>query len=266
MIPSTVSKRVFNATCAIGIVSDPNADGAHMSEDFETYGTGFLIRHDAVVTNRHVIQGIAKGLEKRNLDGNHLGVQFTYHVGRNMERKHFQITHAAPSMNDPFDVAPLKLKIHKGDLSKWARIVKPLSLIDKAGKIKLGEPVGVMGFPYGNAILGHCTGNEAGLWRVGPVLQQGFISGFEPWNFGNEFLGLLLDVRTYKGMSGSAVFRQRSGEVIGLHCRGKYQKVGDVGVPHSIVSWAIPIDRVRVAKWLEALDSGNESFDCTIKY
>jgi S1-C subfamily serine protease len=246
MIPDSVIQSVSNGTCALGILHDLNSTlGEIKNKDFTIIGTGFLVRSNTILTNRHVVQAITRKMDKLRLPNPHGRAQFSYPFDDGMEQYFAEVTKVAV-LNEPhLDVALLQFDRPK-DMPTFESNVKPLSAVKSVLDLKLGEPVGVMGFPYGNRLHVDQRVDPEAIARVGPILQQGFISGFQPWGGATRMRELLLDVRTYKGMSGSPVFRQDTGQVIGLHY---------AGTGHTVVAKSIPVDSVRLPVWIGMLDN-----------
>ena len=46
----------------------------------------------------------------------------------------------------------------------------------------------------------------------------------------------------------------------------KASKKKKIRIPHTVVSWAVPLDRVRLDGWLKAVDSGQENVECVFTY
>ena len=114
---------------------------------------------------------------------------------------------------------------------------QPLDVIEYCNA-EVGDPIAVCGYPYGTIGLEE----EGSLDRVGPVLQQGYVSALTPFNSvrpGN-LRRILLDIRTAKGMSGAPLVRQTDGELIGIHLGGKA----------ATMAFAIPLDQSKLSKWL----------------
>jgi hypothetical protein len=145
------------------------------------------------------------------------------------------------------DIAVCRFDRGEDDYEDFRTNVKRLSILESVEELGLGEPVGVVGFPFGTDLHVDKRKDAKKLVRMGPLLQHGFISGFQPWQKSIGIKEILLDVRAIGGMSGSPVFRQKTGQVIGVLWGG--EPMGGV------ISRAVPIDWVRVSTWLTMLDS-----------
>lgn len=103
--------------------------------------------------------------------------------------------------------------------------------------IAVGADIAVCGFPLGNALL-----VGPGVWRFGPVLHHGIVSGVAPCEVADprHITSFLTDINTAGGMSGSPVFTPGDGKVVGLHFAGAEGTLG----------CALPVDRRRVDGWV----------------
>jgi S1-C subfamily serine protease len=125
--------------------------------------------------------------------------------------------------------------------------LKPLTVSPEFTS-EVGTAVSVIGFPFGAAAMVRPEAETAlRLYRVGPVLQQGFVSAIAPFDESYRVDRLLLDVRTTEGMSGAAVVNSESGEVIGVHTSG-YDK------DPSVLAFAAPLNQSVIESILEQVD------------
>lgn len=108
------------------------------------------------------------------------------------------------------------------------------------------------GYAFGEALLKREVGEREKIYRFGPILQQGFISGIAPFDHAPNIDRLLLDVRTTKGMSGSPVFDPRTGRVHALHTSGIEDTVA-FGIP---ISSDIVIRLVEISEQSSSGDQG----------
>lgn len=111
---------------------------------------------------------------------------------------------------------------------------------------EVGDPVGVYGYAFGEGLLKREFGEQERIYRFGPVLQQGHISGLSPYDHSGSIDRMLLDVRTAKGMSGAPVFNPQTGLVHALHSSG----IEDT------VAFAIPINSQMVSTFAEMARTG----------
>jgi hypothetical protein len=248
MISASVISKIFNATCALGVAKDRNPDFLKYSRDtFEIWGTGFLVkRRNAIMTNRHVAEAIATRLGQLGLDGTHVAAQFTYPYPKGMEQSLVGLAKHVYVANPLIDVGLFEFSRYPDERPNFVAAVNPLSVIENVKDLQLGEPIGVMGFPFDTELLVDSRVDRNTIVRVGPVLQQGFISGFQPWQGVETIMDLLLDVRAYHGMSGAPIFRVESGQVIGMLWGGD--------APNAIVCHGVPLDEFRLSAWLPVLD------------
>jgi hypothetical protein len=157
------------------------------------------------------------------------------------------------------DIALLALERLADDPEDFKESVQPLPIVANVRELELGQEIGIVGFPYGAALHvdPYADPSSPNVVRLGPVVHQGFISGFRPWQRTHGIREMLLDARIAGGMSGSPVFWQETGTVVGV-----------VYATHeSVVGRAVPIDMVRVTAWADMLDNGKtEIVQGTISY
>ncbi len=133
---------------------------------------------------------------------------------------------------DSLDIGFVKFKIvHENHFDN----IDSLQLA-KSKDFQLTEEVAVCGYPYGTAMLM----KDSKLYRWGPVIQQGSISGISPFDGAASPDEILLDVRTAAGMSGAPIFRPTNGEVIGIHYAGI----------EATTAFGLPVTESDVQSWL----------------
>jgi S1-C subfamily serine protease len=204
---------------------------------FQVVGTGFLVRPALVLTNRHVIEAIAADF-KASGSYDHWYLQFSY---PRLEGGFAETTKRVanvfaflPAGSVAIDAGLLEFR--RGDTGDF-EVCQSVEFGDLS-TIAVGVDVGVCGFPLGNALLV----DTPGVWRFGPVVHHGIISGIAPFDVSDprRLTAFLTDTNTAGGMSGSPVFDPRDGRVIGLHFAGSQGTLG----------CALPIDRIRVDGWV----------------
>ncbi len=285
MIRKSIIKRIYNGTCAVGVMTAESIDElseSRTTDDFKILGTGFLVRSNAVLTNRHVALGMDAFVNEHKLSGQRMAAQFSYFFRDRMEQAYVPLKRVCV-MTEPVhdDIAICAFHREKDDPEDFKGAVKRLSILESVEELSLGEPVGVVGFPYGEQLHVDERADPTKLVRMGPMLQHGHISGFQPWQRSIGIKEILLDVRTIHGMSGSPVFRRKTGQVIGAIWGGKLvgAVVGTVDgpvadgrlmaqIPHFVFSRAVPLDWVRVSTWLSILDNakGEGLIQADVKY
>lgn len=136
-----------------------------------------------------------------------------------------------------------------------ARARTPLPFADPL-PIEVGQEIGIYGFPFGSDLMKRESDSmtreeEEEDWptryRIGPVLQQGHIAAIAPYSDGTQVARLLLDVRTWRGMSGAPVFDPHSSTVIGIHQKGR----------ETVTAFALPLTQASVAVLLAAHDKSD---------
>lgn len=257
---SKIVQRINNGTCALGIVKSSIEDLKHSRkpEDYEIVGTGFLVRSDTIVTNRHVALEIAERMQKYKLPPAHAQARFVYLNEPGQQILYCPLRRCNVVANPIVDAAVIDFERDDStDPPDFVKSVNRLSILENIADLRLGEPIAAMGYAYGNLLHSHPTDPET-LVRYGPILQQGHISGFQPWEQTTAIEELLLDIRSIGGMSGSPVFRRKTGQVIGLIYGGITQKVGTASVDHAVLARAVPLDWVRLNAWLQLFDTKDD--------
>jgi len=204
---------------------------------FEVIGTGFLIRDNLVLTNRHIVELIAAE-HKKTGHFDHWYLQFTYprrEGGWSETTKRIVNIFAFfdPSGAGGVDAGLLEFGRKKED---GFDSCVPVEFGDLT-TIAVGADIAVCGFPLGNELLVGPT-----VCRFGPVLHHGIVSGVAPFEEANprNLTSFLTDINTAGGMSGSPVFTPDDGKVVGLHFAGVQGTLG----------FALPVDQQRVGGWV----------------
>jgi S1-C subfamily serine protease len=203
-------------------------------------GTGFLVRTKFVVTNRHVIEAIAS--DHREF-GHHQNwyLEFTYpqlaDAGwtQTFKRVNNILAIVDPTGGGAIDAGLLQFDT-SGETDAGFDRCTPV-VFGELREVVVGTDIAVCGFPLGNELL-----IGAGLWRFGPVIHEGIISGVAPFDITDPRLltAFVTDLNSAGGMSGSPVFTPIEGRVIGLHYAGAPGTVG----------CAVPIDQTRIDSWI----------------
>jgi len=244
VLSEDIVRQVHNAVCAVGILPVPLEDWLRRPRDYplRVEGSGFLVRPNTVVTNRHVLDtAVAKAIAD-DISLTQLFVSFIAPSptrGRIGTLRMIRRTHAPEG--GTIDIALLEIK---SDPEAHFEDIGPLK-VARAHSIAVSEDVLVCGYPYGNMLLEP----EGRPFRFGPVLQQGYVSGLSPFAGSDAAQEILLDVRTAGGMSGSPVVRSSTGEVIGVHYEAMMDRTAI-----TTTAFALPLDAERVARWLAEFD------------
>jgi S1-C subfamily serine protease len=238
MIDTNILNRVRCGVCAIGYVT-VNMEEYKKNPTrpyFKVCGTGFLVRDNTVMTNRHVIEEVHKAQQQTGFSNDQIRIHFVYSVQADEWKTDFRRFESLTSFKE-LDIALVEINRQPGEMEPCHSL--PLGDLSS---IAIAQPIAVWGYPYGTSMLAP----QGTLRRFGPVLQQGYISAISPYDASSRIDELLLDVRTVGGMSGSPVFRPEDGRAIGIV----------YATWEAITSVAIPIDDARVAKWLAVHDEG----------
>jgi hypothetical protein len=218
-VGTSVSETTLNAVCALGWceASVDDLRKERLGAQLKIVGTGFLIRHDTVLTCRHVI---AKTLQARQLKGkpDHPLIAVFFVASEKSIDLRFHAWRNYGWLNPPLDDVGAVI-IDEPDAAIRDR-QPPLEVLSPY-TIRTGDAVAVIGYPFGTAAL--VDQNAEGgprLYRFGPVIQRGFVSAIAPMGHGARVDRLLLDVRTTSAMSGGAVLALASSRIVGVHTGG----------------------------------------------
>ena len=240
MINKSVLDQIRNGVCAVGYVTVPLQEYAKDPKRpfFKVQGTGFLVRGNIVVTNRHVIEKIRRDQRETGFPDDQTRFLFVYPIAPGKWNTAF-CRFLYVTVFTGVDIALVEL-----DPNTSLGPCSPLPL-GNLSSLSVTESLAVCGYPYGTSML--APGGT--LRRFGPVVQQGYLSAVSPYDVSSRIDELLLDVRTAGGMSGSPVFRPADGSVIGIHYGGW----------EATTSVAIPIDDKTVQQWLAVHDQNRAS-------
>ena len=243
-LDQTALARIRRITCAIGVlkvsVDEHIKDPAEPK--FKIFGTGFLIAPLLVLTNRHVITNLTSFVEKESLPKNRRHVAFTRPDGVGITQSFHEFEKMAVITNPHFDVGLIAFRATDADP---IREVQPAQT-EAVATYEVGDAVGVYGYAFGEGLLKREFGERERIYRFGPVLQKGYISGLSPYDHSESIDRMLLDVRTAKGMSGAPVFNPHTGIVHALHSSG----IDDT------VAFAIPLNSQMVDTFSDMASTG----------
>jgi S1-C subfamily serine protease len=245
MISKVVLRDMGCRTCAVGVLKVPPEQYAADPREpaFKICGTGFLVGPHIVLTNRHVLDGVARYLEEHGFPKSRRYVAFSRPHGPGMAQT-FREFEKAGTVTRPRRI-DLGLVTFRGDATDPLDAVSPVVLPETfSGEV--GDPVALLGYAFGETLLKREMGTKELLYRMGPVLQQGYISAVAPYDHSAIVDRLLLDVRTAQGMSGSPVFDPATGNVLAVHSAGL----------ESTVAFAVPLARPMIEEMLAAHSAG----------
>ena len=183
-------------------------------------GTGFLVGNGLLMTNRHVAEIFARGLGDRRLsfiDGARAAIDFKREQGRPTGPM-LDVTRIV--MIHPFwDMAILAV-------DGLPPTAAPLKLALSDARDLAGHDIFVIGYPTFDPrnpsdVQGDVMAGRYGVKRLQPGELQG---GMATSSFGKMVPAATHDCSTLGGNSGSAMLDLDSGEVLGLHFGGLYQK------------------------------------------
>lgn len=244
MISRPILAALKQSICAIGCLKVPVAEYAANPFDpnLLVVGTGFLVRHNAVLTVRHVVHKAMLVASSLSIPDEQRVLVFFQADGARVESSIYSWGHFG-WLHEPLQDLAL-VRFVESDPARAERF-KAVSVVD-AFCAEVGDPVAVLGYPFGHAgLIKQDTDGKERIYRIGPVTQQGYVSAIAPYDESERIDRLLLDVRTTQGMSGAPVVDATSGIVYGIHDRGS----------EATLAFAIPIDAARVRALLTVADA-----------
>jgi S1-C subfamily serine protease len=214
MIELEVLNRIRHGICAVGYLTVPlekyNEDPTRPY--FKVVGTGFLVRSTTVMTNRHVIKRLEELQAELGFPHAQRMLLFVTADERGRLRAVTRMIRGALTANNSgLDIGFIEFQRHP---EPHFMGIDPL-VFEERYSLNVTEEIAVCGYPYGEAMLQR----DGKVYRWGPVIQQGYVSGVSPFDavpegyLPNE---LLLDVRIAGGMSGGPIVRPRDGRVVGI--------------------------------------------------
>ena len=242
VIESAVLDEVRNGICAVGYLTVPlktyleNAARPFL----KVVGTGFLVRNTTVITNRHVIEGLAEAQANLGFPDDQQMLLFVALQGKQLQPTIRMVRYTCTADNPGFDFGFIEFQRRPEE--HFARI-RPL-MCDKEYTVQVSEPIAVCGYPYGEAMLQR----SGKVYRWGPVVQRGHVSAVSPFDrvTGDRIPDeVLLDVRIAGGMSGAPIFRPSDGCVIGI-VHSSWEATTALG---------LPLTRPVLDEWLAHYDS-----------
>ena len=245
MINLDILPSIRTAVCAVGYLAVTLEDylkNPYERDHFRVKGTGFLIRENTVITNRHVIQAIRNDLIDRRIPDDRRITQFVFPGEGAGWHTSFCGVEFASTVDDKWlDVG--FMDITRQPNPAFAQC-QPLTINDDPEGIFMGQKVAILGYPEGNDLFINRSFDSQLIYRFGPVLQQGYISAVAPYDK-PPHSRILADIRTFGGMSGSPVFQAETGIVLGLHEDSNKETT----------AFSLPLLKLELDEWLEKHDA-----------
>lgn len=206
------------AVCAVGYIkTDLVAMRAAPDEShFHFAGSGFLVAPGRILTAGHVIRDLFTFVKERRISKDMACAVFDRPRGDHSDLVVMQFI-TTYVIDDPINDLGI---IEVWPPEDWSAQVMPLA-VQEASRLRVGDEIAVFGFPQGVASVERVdkAGNRR-LYRLGPVLQQGYVSAIAPTDEASHVSRYLLDINTSRGMSGGPVVDPATGTIVGLHTSG----------------------------------------------
>ncbi len=230
---------ISRGVCAVGLRGPkPEIEGG--LSDFTIYGTGFLIDELHVLTNRHVGQALEGATADPGKQNHFPSLHFELHEGDNIRFINVPVEDRVFIETGGPDLCLMRMSV---SISAKHPSFMPLE-IQTMSSVGVGSPIATLGYPLGAELLRSESRGGSGVYRYGPVLQQGFVSAIAPFDGVEGVRRYLLDIRTANGMSGSPVFCPISGTVVGIHEAGM----------DCVTAFAIPISSEMTASMVNYMN------------
>jgi S1-C subfamily serine protease len=246
VIDEDILNPIRYGVCGIGYFPIPQeefAKGDLRTNYLEIVGSGFLVRENIIITNRHVIDNLVKIKEKFPSD--RFQIQFVYPNEKGYCATFARFRKASFLFKPQPDIGFI-------ETIEPINVCKPLPIIENSSILRVSQEIGVVGYPYGTDLLIDTLkfkeNDQRILNRLGPILHLGIISAIAPFEKAGSISQILIDVRSARGMSGGPVFDVNSGKTIGI----LYSGVTD------LLENVIPIDRQKIINWLKLHDEGHK--------
>ena len=236
LFPHATIRRIRSAVCAVGYYKKPEEEvvADPYGSNFTVLGTGFLVEGDMVVTARHVLQGLKQEMERKRIPSERMSFLFEG------QPHHGAVTQYSVEPVRPAWAATRTLDLGISQIAPqegFARDIHPVTFGSAVPGI-VGLDLGAFGYPQGSLSLER-RDEEGNMkrYRVGPVLQRGYVSAVAPFEQPDVASRYLLDMTTSPGMSGAPVFEPYNGNVIALHTAGFAEET----------AFAVPLTKELVA-------------------
>jgi len=257
MIERGMLDRIWNATCAIGVLQstgNETSQGARQGHHW-IFGSGFLIGRKRIATSPQVVEHV-KDIE---LPIDRIHVQFTF---RRADGEMVQACRRVVGICtlDPKDIeiGVMEVNLEADDEARWCQ---PAPIIPRIEDVRLSESIGVLGFPAWTELPVDEKTCAHSSSRFGPILFQRYVAGFFPREGVPEIHRLIVDVMGADGLFGSPVFRAETGEIIGVFAGtdlvGRIddgKKMGDTVESGHVVA----LDQRKLLELHEKCDTANQ--------
>jgi hypothetical protein len=257
MIERGMLDRIWNATCAIGVLQSTGNEagqGARQGHHW-IFGSGFLIGKKRIATSPQVV----KHVKDVGLPADQIHVQFTY---RRADGEMVQACRPVVGMctldKNEIEIGVMEVNLEADDEARWCQ---PVPIIPRIEDVRLSEPIGILGFPAWTELPVDEKACANSVSRIGPLLFQRCVAGFFPREGVPGIHRVIVDLLGADGLFGSPVFRSETGEVIGVfvgtNIEGRIddgKKMGDTVESGHVVA----LDQRKLLELNEKCDRANQ--------
>ncbi len=238
-----LAARMRATVCAIGYLKMGAGLEPNLREpNFHVFGSGFVVRPGTILTTRRNVLGLRSEVDNKGIPRDRCRVLFEPRAENGWQQYVCPLSHFGWVQNYTQDIALLDYLAPPG---AFAVPAVPIDFIEPFA-VAVGQPVATAGYAFSAAALD--WDSDAGkpyLYRVGPLVQQGFVSAISPYETSRKVDRLFLDLRSSPAMNGAPVVDLGTGLVIAVL----------FDTLERVSALAAPLDRPAVRSLLASHDS-----------